>query len=121
MQPKKPPRVLPPGPVHRHLARLCAEADFFFADFIRGSILIVVSWCRQSCSGDYPQFFHRPWRISLSGGDRLLLPDAQLGVPLLEISAPSCAIVSDVKMLWFMLGVIYTALFFPPQNKRGGP
>jgi hypothetical protein len=57
MQPKKPPRVLPPGPVHRHLARLCAEADFFFADFIRGSILIVVSRCGQSCSGDYPQFF----------------------------------------------------------------
>jgi hypothetical protein len=56
MQPKKPPRVLPRA-VHRHLARLCAEADFFFADFIRGSILIVVSWCGESCSGDYPQFF----------------------------------------------------------------
>jgi hypothetical protein len=39
----------------------------------------------------------------------------------LEISAPRRAIVSDVKMLWFMLGVIYTALFFLPQNKRGGP
>jgi hypothetical protein len=34
-----------------------AEADFFLADFIRGSILIAVSWCGQSCSGDYPQFF----------------------------------------------------------------
>jgi hypothetical protein len=25
------------------IARLCAEADFFFADFIRGSILIAVA------------------------------------------------------------------------------
>jgi hypothetical protein len=41
-------------------------------------------------------------------------------VPLLGISAPSHAIVSDVKMPWFMLGVIYTALFFLLQNKRGG-
>ena len=28
--------------------------------------------------------------------------------------------VFDVKMPWFMLGVIYTALFFLLQNKRGG-
>jgi hypothetical protein len=34
------------------------------------------------------------------------------GVPLLGISDPSRAIVSDVKMPWFMLGVIYSALFF---------
>jgi hypothetical protein len=40
------------------------------------------------------------------------------GFPLLGISAPSHAIVSDVKMPWFMLGVIYTALFFLLQNKR---
>jgi hypothetical protein len=42
------------------------------------------------------------------------------GVPLLGISVPSQAIVSDVKMPWFMLGVIYTALFFLMQTKRGG-
>jgi hypothetical protein len=42
------------------------------------------------------------------------------GVPLLGISVPSRAIVSDVKMPWFMLGVIYFALFFLLQNKRGG-
>jgi hypothetical protein len=40
-------------------------------------------------------------------------------VPILGISAPSDAIVSEVKMPWFMLGVIYTALFFLLQNKRG--
>jgi hypothetical protein len=56
MQPKK-PRELYPGAGSSPLAWLCAEADFFFADFIRGSILIAVSWCGQSCSGDYPQFF----------------------------------------------------------------
>jgi hypothetical protein len=33
------------------------------------------------------------------------------GVPLLGISDPSHAIVSDVKTPWFMLGVIYAALF----------
>jgi hypothetical protein len=41
------------------------------------------------------------------------------GVWLLGISDPSRAIVSEVKMPWFMLGVIYTALFFLLQNKRG--
>jgi len=30
------------------------------------------------------------------------------------------AILPDAKMPWFMLGVIYTALFFLLQNKRGG-
>jgi hypothetical protein len=40
-------------------------------------------------------------------------------VPLLGASVPSHAIVSDVRMPWFMLGVIYTALFFLLQNKRG--
>jgi len=45
---------------------------------------------------------------------------ANCGVPMLGISVPSHAIVSDVKMPWFMLGVIYTALFFLLQNKRGG-
>jgi hypothetical protein len=43
------------------------------------------------------------------------------GVPLLGISDPSHAIVSDVKTPWFMLGVIYAALFFLLQNKGGGP
>jgi hypothetical protein len=37
-------------------------------------------------------------------------------VPLLGISDPSHAIVSDVKTSWFMLGVIYTALFFLLQK-----
>jgi hypothetical protein len=41
------------------------------------------------------------------------------GLPILGISVPSYAIVSEVKMPWFMLGVIYTALFFLLQNKRG--
>jgi hypothetical protein len=41
-------------------------------------------------------------------------------VPLLGISDPSHARLSDEKMPWFMLGVIYTALFFLLQNKRGG-
>jgi hypothetical protein len=40
-------------------------------------------------------------------------------VPLLGISGPKHAIVSDVRMPWFMLGVIYAALFFLLQNKRG--
>ena len=40
------------------------------------------------------------------------------GLPLLGISAPSHALVSDVKMPWFMLGVIYTALFFLLHNKH---
>jgi hypothetical protein len=39
-------------------------------------------------------------------------------VPVLGTSVPSHAIVSDVRMPWFMLGVIYTALFFLLQNKR---
>lgn len=34
------------------------------------------------------------------------------GLPLLGISAPSHAIVSDVKMPWFMLGVIYDRVVF---------
>ena len=42
------------------------------------------------------------------------------GLPLLGISDPSHAIVSDVKTPWFMLGVIYAALFFLLQNKGGG-
>jgi hypothetical protein len=41
------------------------------------------------------------------------------GVPLLGISDSRHAIVSDVKMPWFMLGVIYVALFFLLQNRRG--
>ncbi len=40
-------------------------------------------------------------------------------VSVLGTSVPSHAIVSDVRMPWFMLGVIYTALFFLLQNKRG--
>ena len=40
-------------------------------------------------------------------------------VPILGILAPSNVIVSDVKMPWFMLGVIYTALFILLQNRRG--
>jgi hypothetical protein len=43
------------------------------------------------------------------------------GLPILGISEPEGAIVSDVRMPWFMLGVIYVALFFLLQNKRGGP
>jgi hypothetical protein len=39
-------------------------------------------------------------------------------VPLLGTSVPSHAIVPDVRMPWFMVGVIYTALFFLLQNKR---
>jgi hypothetical protein len=39
------------------------------------------------------------------------MPD--LGIPL------EFPIVSDVKMPWFMLGVIYTSLFFLLQNRRG--
>ena len=48
---KEAARELCPGPVHRHLARRCAEADF-----IRGSILIVVSWChlRVRCRNTTP-------------------------------------------------------------------
>ena len=42
------------------------------------------------------------------------------GLPLLGISDPSHAIVSDVKTPWFMLGVIYAALFFLLKNKGGG-
>jgi TRAP-type C4-dicarboxylate transport system permease small subunit len=41
------------------------------------------------------------------------------GIPILGISNPSNAIVPDVKMPWFMLGVIYAAFFFVLQNKRG--
>ena len=42
------------------------------------------------------------------------------GTPLkLRTSLGTDAIVSDVKMPWFMLGVLYTALFFLLQNKRG--
>jgi len=41
-----------------------------------------------------------------------------LGIPILGISEPTRAIVSDVKMPWFMLGVIYAALFFLLQNDR---
>jgi hypothetical protein len=41
-------------------------------------------------------------------------------VPLkLRTSVPTDAIVSEVKMPWFMLAVIYIALFFLLQNKRG--
>jgi hypothetical protein len=38
------------------------------------------------------------------------------GVVLLGISDSSHAIVKDVKMPWFMLGLIYAALFFVLQN-----
>jgi hypothetical protein len=41
------------------------------------------------------------------------------GIPILGTSDPTRAIVSDVKMPWFMLGVIYAALFFLLQNDRG--
>jgi hypothetical protein len=52
--------------------------------------------------------------------DRYYLTPTSSGVPVsLGISVPSHAIVSDVKMPWFTLGVIYTALFFLLQNKRG--
>jgi hypothetical protein len=42
-----------------------------------------------------------------------------LGVPILGTSDPAHAIMSDVVTPWFMLGVIYTALFFLLLNKRG--
>ena len=42
-----------------------------------------------------------------------------LGIPILGTSDPTRAIVSDVQMPWFMLGVIYAALFFLLQNDRG--
>jgi hypothetical protein len=42
-----------------------------------------------------------------------------LGVPILGTSDPAHAIMSDVITPWFMLGVIYTALFFLLLNKRG--
>jgi hypothetical protein len=41
------------------------------------------------------------------------------GVVLLGISDSSHAIVSDVKMPWLMLGLIYAALFFVLQNIHG--
>jgi hypothetical protein len=41
------------------------------------------------------------------------------GVVLLGISDSSHAIVTDVKMPWFMLGLIYAALFFVLQNIHG--
>jgi hypothetical protein len=41
-----------------------------------------------------------------------------LGIPKLGTSDPTRAIVSDVKMPWFMLGVIYAALFFLLQNDQ---
>jgi len=41
-----------------------------------------------------------------------------LGIPILGTSDPTRAIVSDVKMPWFMLGVIYAALFFLLQNDQ---
>jgi hypothetical protein len=41
-----------------------------------------------------------------------------LGIPKLRTSDPTRAIVSDVKMPWFMLGVIYAALFFLLQNDQ---
>ena len=42
-----------------------------------------------------------------------------VGLPWWYITEPRDAIVPDVKLPWFMLGVIYTALFFLLQNKRG--
>jgi hypothetical protein len=42
------------------------------------------------------------------------------GLPWWYITEPKHAIVSDVKMPWFTLGVIYAALFFLLQNRRGG-
>jgi hypothetical protein len=42
-----------------------------------------------------------------------------LGVPILGTSGPAHAVMSDVITPWFMLGVIYTALFFLLLNKRG--
>ena len=41
-----------------------------------------------------------------------------LGIPILGTSDPTRAIVSDVKVPWFMLGVIYAALFFLLQNDQ---
>jgi hypothetical protein len=41
-----------------------------------------------------------------------------LGIPILGTSDPTRAIVSDVKIPWFMLGVIYAALFFLLQNNQ---
>jgi hypothetical protein len=35
-------------------------------------------------------------------------------------SDPKESMLPDVRMPWFMLGVIYTALFFLLQSKRGG-
>jgi hypothetical protein len=45
-----------------------------------------------------------------------LTPDR--GIWLLGISNPRHAIVSEVKMPWFMLGMVYFALFLLLQNKR---
>jgi hypothetical protein len=42
-----------------------------------------------------------------------------LGIPIFGTSDPTRAIVSDVWTPWFMLGVIYAALFFLLQNDRG--
>jgi hypothetical protein len=39
----------------------------------------------------------------------------------LRTSVPRDAIVPDVQMPWFVLGVIYTALLLLMQDKRGGP
>jgi len=45
-----------------------------------------------------------------------------LGIPILGTSDPTRAIVSDVKTPWFMLGVVYAALFFLLQNDQmAGP
>jgi hypothetical protein len=41
------------------------------------------------------------------------------GLPWVEITDPTHAILPDVKMPWFLLGVIYAGLFFLLQSKRG--
>jgi len=46
-------------------------------------------------------------------------PTPTLGVPILGTPDPAHAIMSDVITPWFMLGVIYAALFFLLLNKRG--
>jgi hypothetical protein len=55
----------------------------------------------------------------LRATDYFFFPHVTRGIIVgFEITSPKDAIVSDVKMPWFMLGVIYTALFFVLQNKR---
>ncbi len=53
--------------------------------------------------------------------DYFFFPHATRGVAVrFATTSSKDAIVSEVKMPWFMLGVIYTALFFLLHDKRGG-